>query len=108
MITARDLRARLTWPVASLSVLDIAAAVILSAHAVALTSGVVHTSHSHVLRLDTTGGSTEAPSGFSYLASIRCPFECRFRMAQMPPISWATRHKLASGLTRLLTRRPTH
>ena len=47
MITARDLRARLTWTVAGLSVLDIAAAVILSAYAVALTSGVVHTSHPH-------------------------------------------------------------
>jgi hypothetical protein len=47
MITARDLRARLTWTVAGLSVLDIAAAVILSAYAVALTSGVVHTGHPH-------------------------------------------------------------
>ena len=47
MTTARDLRARLTWTVAGLSVLDIAAAVILSAYAVALTSGVVHTSHPH-------------------------------------------------------------
>ena len=47
MITARDLRARLTWTVAGLSVLDIAAAVILSAYAVALTSGVVRTSHPH-------------------------------------------------------------
>ena len=47
MITARDLRAKLTWTVAGLSVLDIAAAVILSAYAVALASGVVHTSHPH-------------------------------------------------------------
>jgi hypothetical protein len=47
MITARDLRATLTCTVAGLSVLDIAAAVILSAYAVALTSGVVHTSHPH-------------------------------------------------------------
>lgn len=47
MITARDLRARLTWTVAGLSVLDIAAAVILSAYAVALASGVVHTGHPH-------------------------------------------------------------
>ena len=47
MITARDLRAKLTWTVAGLSVLDIAAAVILSAYAVALTSGVAHTSHPH-------------------------------------------------------------
>ena len=47
MITARGLRAKLTWTVAGLSVLDIAAAVILSAYAVALTSGVVHTSHPH-------------------------------------------------------------
>jgi hypothetical protein len=47
MITARDLRARLTWTVAGLSVLDIAAAVIISAYAVALTSGVVHTGHPH-------------------------------------------------------------
>jgi hypothetical protein len=39
MITARDLRAKLTWTVADLNVLDIAAAVILSAYAVALTSG---------------------------------------------------------------------
>ena len=47
MNTARGLRAKLTWTVAGLSVLDIAAAVILSAYAVALTSGVVHTSHPH-------------------------------------------------------------
>jgi hypothetical protein len=47
MITARYLRAPLNWTVAGLYVLDIEAAFILSAYAVALTSGVVHTSHSH-------------------------------------------------------------
>jgi hypothetical protein len=47
MITARDLRATLAWTVAGLSVLAIAAAVILSAYAVALTSGVVHSGHPH-------------------------------------------------------------
>jgi hypothetical protein len=47
MITARYLRAPLNWTVAGLYVLDIAAALILSAYAVALTSGVVHTSHPH-------------------------------------------------------------
>jgi hypothetical protein len=47
MITARDLRAKLRWTVAGLSVLDIAAAVILSGYAVALTSGAIPTSHPH-------------------------------------------------------------
>jgi hypothetical protein len=47
MITARDLRAKLTWTVAGLNVLDITAAVILSGYAVALTSGAIPTSHPH-------------------------------------------------------------
>jgi hypothetical protein len=56
MITARDLRAKLTWTVAGLSVPDIAAAVILSAYAVALTSGAIPTSHPH-------GVVSQPPSG---------------------------------------------
>ncbi len=47
MITARDLRAPLSWTVAGLGVLDLAAAVILSGYAVALTSGVIPTGHPH-------------------------------------------------------------
>jgi len=47
MITSRDLRAPLGWTVAGLGVLDIAAAVILSGYAVALTSGAVPTGHPH-------------------------------------------------------------
>lgn len=47
MITARDLRSRLDWTVAGLSVLDIAAVVILSAWAAGDTSGALHTSHPH-------------------------------------------------------------
>jgi hypothetical protein len=47
MITARDLRSRLDWTVSGLSVLDIAAAAILSAYAVGRTSGVLHTSGPH-------------------------------------------------------------
>ncbi len=46
-IGARDLRAPLNWTVAGLGVLDIAVAVILSGYAVALVSGVIHTSHPH-------------------------------------------------------------
>ena len=46
-ISARDLRAPLNWTVAGLGVLDIAVAVILSGYAVALVSGVIHTSHPH-------------------------------------------------------------
>jgi hypothetical protein len=47
MITARDLRAPLNRTVAGLYAADIVAALILSAYAVGLTSGVVHTSHPH-------------------------------------------------------------
>jgi hypothetical protein len=47
MITSRDLRAPLGWTVAGLGVLDIAAAVMLSGYAVALTSGAVPTGHPH-------------------------------------------------------------
>jgi hypothetical protein len=44
---ARVVRAPLNWTVAGLGVLDIAVAVILSGYAVALVSGVIHTSHPH-------------------------------------------------------------
>ena len=74
MITARDLRAKLTWTVAGLSVLDIAAAVVLSAYAVALTSGVVHTSHPH-------GGAA---------ASIGV-------LAMTLPVAWCRRRPLAAA-----------
>ena len=47
MISARVLRAPLNWTVAGLGVLDLGAAVILSAYAVALTSGILRTSHPH-------------------------------------------------------------
>ena len=47
MITARDLRAPLSWTIGDLGVLDLGAAVILSCYAVALTSGVIRTSHPH-------------------------------------------------------------
>jgi hypothetical protein len=47
MISARALRAPLNWTVAGLGVLDLAVAVILSGYAVALVSGVLHTSHPH-------------------------------------------------------------
>ena len=47
MISARVLRAPLNWTVAGLGVLDVAVAVILSGYAVALVSGVLHTSHPH-------------------------------------------------------------
>ena len=47
MITSRALRAPLGWTVAGLGVLDIAAAVILSGYAVALTSGALPTGHPH-------------------------------------------------------------
>ncbi len=47
MIMTRTLRAPLNWTVAGLGVLDLAAAVILSGYAVALVSGVIHTSHPH-------------------------------------------------------------
>ncbi len=46
-ISGRDLRVPLNWTVAGLSVLDLAVAVILSGYAVALVSGVIHTSHPH-------------------------------------------------------------
>lgn len=47
MSSTRVLRAPLNWTVAGLGVLDLAAAVILSGYAVALVSGVIHTSHPH-------------------------------------------------------------
>jgi hypothetical protein len=47
MITARGLRAPLSWTIGGLGVLDLAAAVILSGYAVALVSGAIHTSHPH-------------------------------------------------------------
>jgi hypothetical protein len=47
MTSARALRAPLNWTVAGLGVLDLAVAVILSGYAVALVSGVIHTSHPH-------------------------------------------------------------
>ena len=47
MITARGLRAPLSWTVGGLAVLDLAAAVLLSGYAVALVSGVIHTGHPH-------------------------------------------------------------
>jgi hypothetical protein len=47
MISARALRAPLNWTVAGLGVLDLVIAVILSGYAVALVSGVIHTSHPH-------------------------------------------------------------
>jgi signal transduction histidine kinase len=47
MMSARVLRAPLNWTVAGLGVLDVAVAVILSGYAVALVSGVLHTSHPH-------------------------------------------------------------
>jgi signal transduction histidine kinase len=47
MITATDLRSRLDRTVGGLSVLDVAAAVILSAYAVSLTSGALRTGHPH-------------------------------------------------------------
>jgi hypothetical protein len=47
MSSARVLRTPLNWTVAGLGVLDLAAAVILSGYAVALVSGVIHTSHPH-------------------------------------------------------------
>src|ERR1700727_2193059 len=43
MVSARSLRSPLTWTVAGLGVLDIGFAVILSAYAVGLTSGALHT-----------------------------------------------------------------
>ena len=47
MITARGLRAPLSWTVGGLAVLDFAVAVLLSGYAVALVSGVIHTGHPH-------------------------------------------------------------
>ena len=47
MISARGLRSWLNWTVAGLSVLDIAAAAVLSAYAVGLTSGALRTGHPH-------------------------------------------------------------
>ena len=47
MITARGLRAPLSWTIGGLGVLDLGAAVILSGYAVALVSGVIGTGHPH-------------------------------------------------------------
>jgi signal transduction histidine kinase len=47
MITARDLRAPLSWTIGGLGVLDLGAAVLLSGYAVALTSGALRTGHPH-------------------------------------------------------------
>jgi hypothetical protein len=47
MITARALRAPLSWTAGGLGVLDLAAAVLLSGYAVALTSGLLPTGHPH-------------------------------------------------------------
>ena len=47
MVSARSLRSPLTWTVAGLGVLDIGFAVILSAYAVGLTSGALHTGRPH-------------------------------------------------------------
>jgi hypothetical protein len=47
MITARDLRAPLSWTIGGLGALDLGAAVILSGYAVALTSGAIPTGHPH-------------------------------------------------------------
>ena len=47
MISARALRAPLNWTIGGLGVLDLGAAVILSGYAVALTSGIIRTSHPH-------------------------------------------------------------
>jgi signal transduction histidine kinase len=47
MITTRGLRAPLSWTIGGLGVLDLGAAVILSGYAVALTSGILRTSHPH-------------------------------------------------------------
>ncbi|HJY62392.1 MAG TPA: hypothetical protein VJ418_38935 [Streptosporangiaceae bacterium] len=47
MITPRGLRAPLSWTIGGLGVLDLGAAVILSGYAVALTSGILRTSHPH-------------------------------------------------------------
>jgi hypothetical protein len=47
MITARAVRAPLSWTVAGLGGLDVAAAILVSGYAVALVSGVLHTSHPH-------------------------------------------------------------
>ena len=47
MITSRAARSWLSWSVAGLNLLDIAAAVALSAYAVGLTSGAIRTGHPH-------------------------------------------------------------
>ncbi len=57
MITARGLRAPLSWTVGGLAVLDLAVAVMLSGYAVALVSGVIRTGHPH--------GGAAASAGFS-------------------------------------------
>ena len=74
MITSRDLRALLGWTVAGLGVLDIAAAVILSGYAVALTSGAVPTGHPH--------GGAGASAGV---------------LAMTLPVAWRRRTPLAAA-----------
>jgi hypothetical protein len=74
MITSRDLRAPLGWTVAGLGVLDIAAAVILSGYAVALTSGAVPTGHPH--------GGAGASAGV---------------LAMTLPVAWRRRAPLAAA-----------
>jgi hypothetical protein len=74
MITSRDLRAPLGWTVAGLGVLDIAAAVILSGYAVALTSGALPTGHPH--------GGTGASAGV---------------LAMTLPVAWRRRAPLAAA-----------
>jgi hypothetical protein len=74
MITSRDLRAPLGWTVAGLGVLDIAAAVILSGYAVALTSGALPTGHPH--------GGAGASAGV---------------LAMTLPVAWRRRAPLAAA-----------
>ena len=76
MITARGLRSRLNWTVAGLSVLDIAAAAVLSAYAVGLTSGALRTGHPH--------GGLGASIGV---------------LAMTLPVAWRRRMPLASAGT---------
>ncbi len=74
MITSRALRAPLGWTVAGLGVLDIAAAVILSGYAVALTSGALPTGHPH--------GGAGASAGV---------------LAMTLPVAWRRRAPLAAA-----------
>jgi hypothetical protein len=74
MITSRAWRAPLGWTVAGLGVLDIAAAVILSGYAVALTSGALPTGHPH--------GGAGASAGV---------------LAMTLPVAWRRRAPLAAA-----------